>query len=288
MRQYLLYFLLICNLIFLVSCKKDKFKAPKASFLVVNNVSLKTIISQQGVNSHKIVDIWYYVDGEFKGVFPVGSVMPIVAKDNAVITLFAGIKNNGISSTRLPYPVYNSISYNLDIEPGKTYTLSPQFEYNSTAFFYYADNFDLNPGQGSFFDFSNTNCQFTTDPTKVFDGTGRSVIMTMNDAVPSTSLIQHNSYYLPDGGAVIYVELDYKSNHRFNVGVIGIDVQQGIQDTRNVVTVNPSEEWSHIYIQLTKSVSTPPTYGTYKVYIEGVKAEESPEIYIDNVKLIYQ
>ncbi len=285
MRQYLLYFLLICNLIFFVSCKKDKFKAPKASFLVVNNVSLKTIISQQGVNSHKIVDIWYYVDGEFKGVFPVGSVMPIIAKDNAVITLFAGIKNNGISSTRLPYPVYNSISYNLDIEPGKTYTLSPQFEYNSTAYFYYADGLNGFGSGGSYFTFGNSNCQYTTDPNKVFSGDG-CIVMTMSDAVPSTSLIQANSYYLPDGGAVVYVQLDYKSNHRFNVGVIGFG--SGFEDKRNVVTVNPSEEWSHIYIQLTKTVSTPPTYGSYKVYIEGIKAEESPEIYIDNVKLIYQ
>lgn len=284
MRQYLLYFLLFCNLIFFVSCKKDKFKAPKASFLVVNNVSLKTTISQ-GVNSHKIVDIWYYVDGEFKGVFPVGSVMPIVSNGNALITLFAGIKNNGISSTRLPYPIYNSISYNLDVEPGKTYTLSPQFEYNSTAFFYYADGLNGFGTGGSYFNFGNSNCQYTTDPNKVFSGTG-CIVMTMSDAVPSTSLIQANSYYLPDGGAVVYVELDYKSNHRFNVGVIGIG--SGFEDKRNVVTVNPSEEWSHIYIQLTKTVSTPPTYGSYKVYIEGIKAEESPEIYIDNVKLIYQ
>ena len=57
--------------------------------------------------------------------------MPIVANGNARITLFAGIKNNGISSTRLPYAVYNSKTYDLDIEPGKTYTLSPEFEYNS-------------------------------------------------------------------------------------------------------------------------------------------------------------
>ena len=285
MRRYLLYFLLFCNLIFFVSCKKDKLKAPKASFLVVDNASLKTVASlNQGVNSHKIVDIWYYVDGEFKGVFPVGSVMPIVANGNAQITLFAGIKNNGISSTRLPYAVYNSKTYNLAIEPGKTYTLSPEFEYNSTAFFYYADGLD-GFGTGSYFNSGNTNCQYTLDPIKVFSGAG-SIIMTMTDAVPTTSLVQANSYYLPDGGATIYVELDYKCNQEFNVGVIGIGT--GFQDKRNVLTVAPSDEWNHIYIQLTSTVSTPPTYGAYKVFIEATKNTTSPEIYIDNVKLIYQ
>ncbi len=290
MRKYLLYFLLVCNLIFFVSCKKDKFKAPKASFLVVNNVTLKTInvggSQNQGVNSHKIVDIWYYVDGEFKGVFPVGSVMPIVAKDNAVITLFAGIKNNGISSTRLPYAIYNSKTFNLEIEPGKTYTVSPEFEYNSTAFFYYADGLNGFGSGGSYFTFGNSNCQYTTDPNKVFSGAG-CIVMTMSDAVPSTSLIQANSYYLPDGGATIYVELDFKSNQQFIVGVIGVDLA-GNEDKRNVVTVNPSEDWNHIYVQLTKIVSTPPTYGAYKVFIEAIKEVDSPEIYLDNVKLIYQ
>jgi len=32
------------------------------------------------------------VDGQFKGTFPVGSVMPIVTKNNAEITVYAGIK----------------------------------------------------------------------------------------------------------------------------------------------------------------------------------------------------
>jgi len=294
MSRYLLYFLLFCNLIFFVSCKKDKLKAPEASFLVVNNVTLKTIITSgsnnQGVNSHKIVDIWYYVDGEFKGVFPVGSVMPIIASGNVEITLFGGIKNNGISSTRLPYPIYNSITYNLNIEPGKTYTVSPQFEYNSTAFFYYADAFDLNPSQGSYFSYAGDLPPTNTkdfDPTRSYGGSGGSIFMTMTDDKPTSQLIQASGYYLPDGGSVIYVELDYKSNQKFSVGVIGISSSGG-EDKRSVVSVNPSDEWNHIYIQLSSTVSTAPTYGSYKVYIEGLKNTESPDIYIDNVKLIYQ
>lgn len=289
MRQYLLYFLLFCNLLFFVSCKKDKLKAPKASFLVVNNVTIKTT-ALQGANSHKIVDIWYYVDGEFKGVFPVGSVMPIISNGNAEITLFAGIKNNGISSTRQPYAIYNSKTFNLEIEPGKTYTISPEFEYNTTAFFYYADNFDLNPGQGSFFSYQGDLPPTNTkdfDMTKSFGGIGGSIYMTMTDSKPTSKLIQANAYYLPDGGAVIYVELDYRSNQPFNVGIIGINSAGG-EDKRNVVTVNSSYDWNHIYIQLTSTVSTPPTYGAYKVYIEAIKEVNSPEIYIDNVKLIYQ
>jgi hypothetical protein len=285
MRRYLLYSFLICNFTLFISCKKDKLKAPKASFLVVDHVTLKTN-STQGVNSHNIVDMWYYVDGEFKGVFPVGGVMPIISSGTAEITLFAGIKNNGISSTRLPYSIYRSKIYRIDIEPGKTYTLSPEFEYNTSAFFYYADNFDANPGQGSYFSFGGSLPPSNTkdfDMTKSFGGSGGSIFMTMTDAAPQSQLVQASGYYLPDGGAVIYVELDYKCNQEFNVGLIG-----GGSDVRDVVTVTRSDEWKHIYIQLTSTVSTAPTYGSYKVYIEAKKITATPEIYIDNVKLIYQ
>lgn len=283
MLKYLLYFLLFCNFFFFNSCKKDKFKAPKASFLVVNNVTLKTTTSQ-GVNSHKITDMWYYVNGEFKGVFPVGGVMPIVAENNAEITLFAGIKNNGISSTRLPYAIYSSETFTMDIEPGKTYTLSPEFEYNSTAFFYYADNFDSAVGTGSYFQSDgNANCSSTFDPAKTFGGAGGSILMTMSDALPKATLLQVNGYYLPASGSVIYVELDYKCNQAFSVGVIGAGV-----DHRGAVTLNPSENWNHVYVQLTSIVSTPPSYASYQVYIEAYKEVSNPEIYIDNVKLIYQ
>jgi hypothetical protein len=287
MRRFLLYFFLICNYTFFISCKKDKLKAPEASFLVVNNVTLKTV-GNQGSTSHNIVDIWYYVDGEFKGVFPVGSVMPIISKGTAEITLFAGIKNNGISSTRLPYPIYNSKTYRIDIEPGKTYTLSPEFEYNSSAYFYYADNFDLGSGGGSFFTSTgDSNYVYTSSPDKVWGGSGSSIFMSMGDNKPTAAMMQTNSYYLPDGGSVIYVELDYKCNQEFNVGIIGY-ASSGGADLRNVLTVNRSDEWNHIYIQLTSAVSTAPTYGAYKVFIEARKSADTPEIFIDNVKLIYQ
>ena len=286
MRKNLLYLFLFCNFVLFISCKKNKLKAPEASFLVVNNVGIKTGINQ-GATSHNIVDMWYYVDGEFKGVFPVGSVMPIISKGTAEITLFAGIKNNGIASTRLPYTVYNPKTYRIDVEPGKTYTLTPEFEYNSSAFFYYADNFDVGSGGGSFFTSTgDSNYVYTSDPSKTWGASGSSIFMSMSDSKSTAAMTQTNSYYLPDGGAVIYVELDYKCNQDFNVGVIGYNTSGGA-DKRNVVKVNSSDGWNHIYIQLTATVSTPPTYGTYRVYIETTKNTDTPEIYIDNVKLIY-
>jgi hypothetical protein len=280
MHRYLLYSFILFGLLFCFSCNKDKFKAPESSFLVINPVKLKTIAGQ-GENSHNITDIWYYVNGKFKGVFPVGNVMPIVASGNTEITLFAGIKNNGISATRLPYSLFSSITINKDIEAGKTYTLSPEFQYNSSAFFYYADDFESTGS--SFMAGGDSLYVITSDPSKTYGGIGKSVYMAMNDAKPTANMIQSTPYFLPGGGAIVYLELNYKCNQPFDVGVLGSGSVE-----RTAVTVNESDEWNKIYIQLTNVVSTQPVYPNYQVFIRATKSVDNPQIYIDNVKLIYQ
>lgn len=283
MCRNLLYLFLLGGFIFSTSCKKDKFKAPVASFLVVNNVSVNTTSPIQGTNSHKITDMWYYVNGEFKGIFPIGSVMPIVATDNAEITLFAGIKNNGISGTRTTYQFYNQLVINKTIEAGKTYTISPEFEYTSSALFYYPQpqNFDTALSQ---FESKGDSAYFrTTDPNKTFGGTGGSIFMSMSNSKPTSKMVQSVNYYLPSGGTIVYLELNYKCNQPFVVGVIGDDY-----DERGAITVNSSDEWNKIYIQLTSIVSAQPLHLGYKVFIKATKEVNTPEIYIDNIKLISQ
>lgn len=286
MHRYLLYFLLFLNLLLCLSCNKDKFKAPESSYLVINPVKLKTT-SSQGANSHNITDIWYYVDGKFKGVFPVGSVMPVVSTGNTEIILYAGIKNNGISATRLPYPLFNSFTINQDVEAGKTYTFSPEFEYNSGAFFYYAEDFGIGVPTGTvagswFSSAGDSAYVLTSDPAKTYGGTGNSVFMSMSDAKPTAVMLQNTAYFLPAEGSIVYLELNYKCNQPFEVGVI-----DGGSSERTALTVNTSGEWNKIYVQLTSIISNQPL-PNYKVFIKARKSVESPEIYIDNVKLIFQ
>lgn len=280
MNKFLFYFLFLFSFLITFSCKKDSLKAPTASFLVVDKASLKTTPSQ-GANSHKITDIWYYVDGQFKGAFPVGSVMPIVAENNANITLFAGIKNNGISSTRLPYEFYRQITLNQSLEAGKTYTISPEFEYTSNAIFNYTVDFSSN---NTFQSVGDSATVIVNSPALTYGGTGGSLFMGMSDAKPTAKIVQSAPYFLPTGGEPIYLELDYRCNQSFVVGVIG-----GGSDEREALTINPSDNWNKIYIQLTGVVSRQPTYTVqgYQVFIRATKEVNSPQIYLDNIKLIF-
>lgn len=281
MFKRLLYLFSFCVTLFYVSCNKQKLKSPQASFLVVDQTQLSTS-TNQGTNSHKITDMWLYVNDKFEGIFPVGGVMPIVAEGNAEIVLFPGIKNNGIAATRLPYTFYQQIKFNQPVEAGKTYTYTPVFEYVTNANFRYNEDFDSGAPGISFTNVGGTTIAPVSDPNKVYGGIGNSLFLTMTDANPTAEIRSTSSIYgLPAGGSPVYLELNYKNNQPFQVGIIG-----GGADQRQVITINPSLDWNKIYIQLTDAISTSPSYATYKLYVRATKSVNDPEIYLDNFKVI--
>lgn len=272
-----LFCYLIISCVLITSCKKDNLKAPEASFLVANP-SLITNPSTQGSNTHKITDMWLYVNNQFQGCFAAGQIMPIVASGSANVKLFAGIKNNGIADTRQPYFFYKSVEYNLSIEAGKTYTVNPAFEYISSANFAFTDNFD----NGSFFIPSQNAADSTIEfrSLNAFGGSGKSVFMSMSDAKPVSLMVTAGYHFVPLSGDAVYLEMDYKCNQDITVGVISGTEQ------RFVIGLNPTTGWNKIYIDLRTAINTQPTSNFCKFYITATKATATPEIYIDNVKVI--
>ncbi len=282
MLRPILYLVIVLLVFFTSSCKKDKLKANDASYFLITNPSV-TSPPGKGVGSNKITDIWYYVDGQFLGAYPIGNLMPIIAKNNADVTLFAGIKNNGISDTRQPYHFYEPILLsNYQLENGKTYTVSPNFTYKSTASIPVFDGFDNTIGS-NFYSVGAMDYTLTTDPSKTYGGIGTSVYMTMTDAKP-TAIMKSSTplYNLPVNGSPAYIELDYKCNQPIRVGVIG-----GATEERTAIVLNPTIGWNTIYIQLSAVLTTPPTYNKQEIFIKAIKEVDSPEIYIDNIKIVY-
>ena len=276
------YILSLIVFLVLASCNKTKLKAPEAAFIVINNPTVLTNPTIQGTNSHKITDIWYYVDDNFKGVFPIGSIMPVLGTGNSKITLFAGIKNNGISATRLPYEFYQGHVINQYFESGKTYTFSPVFEYLTGAVFPTQGCEDYDSPGIKYLSVGDSAAPVIHDLDKVFSGTG-SLFMSMSNSKPTSQIKTSTSMSLPVGGTPIYLELNYKCTQPVEVGVIA-----GTTEVRPALTVNSSPEWNKIYIQLSQAVSTQPTYNYYDIYIKATKKSDvpTPEIYIDNIKLV--
>ena len=283
MKKTIIFLSLFFSLVFLFSCSKDSLKAPTASFMVFSNPTLNITSSSQGVNSLKVSDVWYYIDEQFQGCYPIDGIVPVVANGSANIKLFGGIRNNGIGSTRQPYYFFKPVSFTQAVEPGKTYTYSPVFEYISSAKFPLKENFELtgilfqnagNPGDSSYV--------IVTNPNLVYGGSGKSLFLGMSDAKPTAKIITTTAINLPLSGARIYMELNYKCNQEITVGV------NCGSEQRDALVLNASDNWNKIYIDLTTVVNTTPTYSYYNFYISASKNVDvaNPAIYIDNVKVV--
>ena len=92
---------------------------------------------------------------------------------------------------------------------------------------------------------------------------------------------------LPQAGAPVYLELDYKCNTRFLVGVYVNFPQSVLQ--KDLLWINPKENWNKIYINLTSTVSEAVGADFFKVFI-GMQRDftlDENSICFDNLKVIY-
>jgi hypothetical protein len=278
MRNFLLFLILPVCLFLVISCNKEKLKSPAASFIYVGNPTVAPTYSQ-GTSNHKITETWIYVNGQYQGAFPLGGVIPIVATGNTDIVMYAGIKNNGIAATRIPYAMYTSYTFSQNFESGKTYTINPVYNYLSGATFHLVEGFE-NSGV-LFSPHGDSSFALTNNPAKVFEGL-KSLEMGMSDAKPTTGIKTSGHIYdFPQNSTTIYLEMNYKCNQKILVTMLAGDTEE-----RSVITLNKTDGWNKIYISLSESVYTQPTYNYYDLIIKAVKEVSNPEIYIDNIKII--
>ena len=122
-------------------CKK--YQAADAAFFITSNKAAILTSTAQGSPSSKITDLWFYVNGKFQGAFPVGNKMPVISKGNAVsLDIFAGIKNNGISGTRMPYIFFDKTHLDTFVGNGVSINRDVNFRYKTDTKFALVEGFD--------------------------------------------------------------------------------------------------------------------------------------------------
>lgn len=280
---------LLINLFLLSSCKKYK-PAEAAFFIKPEAITVTPTSTTQGSGSHKITDLWLYVNGKFQGAYPTGNLIPIITKnENVKINILAGIKNNGISDTRISWPFYDFITIDTLVESGITINRPITFKYNPNTKFEWMENFE-GPGYTLIKSVGNVNGGGTSAvtwgtcaPSDAFEGKSAVVDLSGMFTGAVAQLESSVTHTLPLASANVYLEINYKCSERFEVGVISGTT------SKEAIFVAPSERWNKIYIQLADALNRTPTSTAQKVYFKMIKTEDnpSPKMYLDNIKVIY-
>lgn len=274
---------LILFLLLFVSCNKEE---AIPSYIRIEKITLNTTYANEGSDSHKILDAWIYIDDQLVGAFELPCTVPVLYTGSHIIKVLPGIKENGISETRIPYPFYDRFEQTVTLVPGETTILNPITTYAQSADFSWIEDYEgashsicNNAGN------ADTVMQMITTPSEVFELTGSGgVFLTASSSYFGISC---SKYVLPKAGAPVFLELNYNCNTDFNIGIVGyagtnVDVQ-GIS-----LTLRPSNGWNKIYINLTSEVSSAVNSTSFAIFFSMVKDADlsTSYFYLDNVKLV--
>ena len=251
------------------------------AYIHVDSIGVYTDLLTQGSASSNIVDAWVTVDGQFLCGYPLGTNVPVLYNGTHTVTIRAGILLNGIEGTRVPYAVFKSYDTLVDLKPGVIHNLYPRVTYLPSAVIALNEDFD------------NTSLLFSTPVTSAsitvesnsFDGNCGRVVL--DAAHTSFECNTTDSFELPGGTTPTYIEINYKCNTEFSVGVKA-NTTLGPLDFP-LLYIRSSDYWKKIYVNLTSITSQAQSATGWKIYLKANLEDGAvtDTLRFDNIKLVY-
>ncbi len=280
-------------LLMFYSCIKDKNPDIPAYICVPEIAFIPGDTSFEGSSDHKFTHAWISVDGQIIGAnnFPV--ILPSIILDTSStqrVRVFAGVDNNGISSSKGIYPFFDPYEVLLDLEQGKIDTIYPTFRYNPDVKFIQIEDFE-DPGVvfGNNIDaFPDSYLQ--KQNIEVFEGdySGQIVLDTLNPECYVSTTFRYSDLQSPGIASPVYLEINYKTNVPVTVGLIA-HRSFGSDEVFIKGGMNPIDGWNKIYFELTGDVFELNT-NSYSVFLRSSligSGVTDAKIYLDNIKIVH-
>jgi hypothetical protein len=243
----------------------------------------------QGTSSESITEVWVYSNDQSLGVFDLPAKIPILDQGNTDIRIFAGIKSNGISNSRIRYPFYAPFDTTLTISAFQIDTIIPNFTYYNQVVInekgFESGNFLSQTGA------NNGTFSTTNNNLQVFEG-ARSGLGHL-DAGASLLYFKDDDNLNYTSGNNVFLEMNYSSNNTFSVGFI--TTTGGITAKNMALIINPTSSgdglspvWKKIYIDFGYLLMQNPNAQFHEWYIESVPSSSSVpvNIFLDNLKWV--
>lgn len=279
-------------------CDKEE---PIPAYIHIPSVILNTNVDgSQGSNAHDILDAWVYVNNQLIGAFELPATIPILASGKQQLTVVAGVKKNGFIAQRIRYPFYKAYDVDIELVPAAVDTVVPIFTYYDNLNFQWLEDFEdqtismQKSGNGTNVD----TISLTNLPADVYDYNGTSneysgkVVMDQGFQKFENSTIA--SFDLPRKGQEVYVELNFKCNTEFVVGIypINASVVTGVPIVNLFSTIdeNGVMQWKKAYISLKEDVNNAEYIGAnFRVFLNSQTntSTGAPVLLFDNLKLVH-
>jgi len=272
----------------LFSCQKQNLKPGIPAFIKIDTIYLATDYSTQGTCSHNITDVWVYVNEQRVGAFELPAMVPILMDGTAKLRLEAGIKVNGIATTRVNNPFYEPyIAEGFNFVPDSVVSISPTTHYRQGVEFAWKEDFENNAISLDTSNLSGNLDIVLSAQDEAFEGFHSGMIYldtTYNFYEGAT----FEPFTVPIDGSPIVLEMNYKTDIVFEVGIFASSPSNVVK--KPVLYVNPSTTWNKIYINLSDAILENNFTDEFKIYFRAGIYDEFTEaaVGLDNIKVVFK
>ena len=249
-----------------------------------------------GPDTYDIASAFVFADNQLLGVFDLPAKVPVLREGPVKLKVEPAIYADGQRGTRVVYPFYTSYSSTSVLTAGTALRLDPATSFTTSATsstisvqtpFDVADDFTTVTGDRAFTLLSSASYQQEAAVVDTFrTGVGR--VQGVEGKTDVFFLESRWKGTLPQKGAAVYLELDYRSTMPFQVGV-----QYGLPNFPFTgeaadLTVFPKREWTKLYVNLTDEVSRVNNLAYhFQVFIKGYPTGKAKDfLAFDNVRLV--
>lgn len=288
MRTTAPLFICIAAAMVMVGCSVFDREEPAPALIYIPELSFTTDYATQGTASEGITEAWVYANDRMMGAYELPATVPVLSEGETRLEIFAGVQLAGNAGARETYPFYTTHLTFPNLQPLKVDTVIPVFEYVENATILLVDDFESANVFGLDVNTQGT-VDRTDDPELVFEG-GRSMVVTIeNDENRCTVITNEQEYPLPQN-RICYLELDYRSNNSFAIG-LEATFPGNVQREYTAVIVPRADQintWQKLYIDLS-AITVLFENATFELVIESARdaGNTTATLLFDNIKLIH-
>ncbi len=251
------------------------------AYIQIDSPSINIVSTVQGTASQRVSDAWIYIGNSLQGVYEMPIIFPLLKDGTQNIVVVGGVLQNGVAGTRIAYPFFYPDTFVVNLQPKDTYHLKPIYSYKPGTLFLLNEDFEFG---NNFIKLSGDTTLIRTNSADVFEG-GFSGFLKLDSAFVFGECKSATNYTFTNNGSPIYIEMNYKCNQKFELGVLANTSGSSIKFYNWNIT--PKEEWSKIYLNLTEVLASiiPDDYNIL-IRVQRDTSVATSEIFIDNIKLI--
>lgn len=234
------------------------------------------------------LDAWVYPKGRFLTITEVGGRVPIVPADQTPILLAGGVRVNGISAQRRPYPFWEFDTLRLQLFPEQEISYAPLYRYFPDTLLQYILREDFESPQLSF-RLLNLGEPGAASLRRTIANSWRGFWSGEITFSPAAIFQAESNISFEFPRTEVWLELSVKGTRNLGVGLTREDKRTGSFVSREVLLLlRPSDEgWSTFYIDLTPWVSQGAGLYRYRLYLTSIGDTASTHtLFLDDIRIL--